>query len=308
MRGKNTAITDPARPPLKPVSPNMALNLTLAGLVSLLLGVGAVLAVDSLDGALRDPDDVLRLIGSEVIGSLPQVRDSEALGASGSAPAAVLRAAHARPGARKPSASDELASFDEAVRMLRNSIVLADAEGRLHSLLLTSAADGEGKTTTAMHLAMAHAEQGKKTLLVDADLRNPALGTRLGIAEGGPGIAGILGGETTWDEAVVQAPYLPNLYLLPAGSPAANLPELVGSNLAEIIEEAIGVYDLVIVDAPPIVGFSEPMLLAVAVDGVLMIAAAGKTNRKAAAFAVATLHRLRANLLGVVLNRVGKAR
>lgn len=305
-RGRNPAIADPARPALMPVYPDTPLNLAVAGVLSLLLGMGAVVLLDRLDGSIRDPEDVERLLGAPLLGSLPLVRSPESLAGAARSSAAMLRPGNARQTRQAEPAAHEIAEFDEAIRLLRNSLVLLDPDRRLNSVLFTSPAGGEGKTTVAMHLAMAHAEQGKRTLLVDADLRQPDLDKRLGIAEVGLGITGVVGGESSWDEAVIQAPFLPNLYLLPAGSTPGALPELAGSSLPEIIQEATRAFDLVVVDAPPIPGYAEPMQLAVAVDGVVVVAAMGKTNRQAVALTLETLRRLRANPLGVLLNRVSK--
>jgi capsular exopolysaccharide synthesis family protein len=199
-----------------------------------------------------------------------------------------------------------MSSFEEAIRMLRNSILLSDVDRCLRSILVTSAAPGEGKSTAAMHLAMAHAEQGKKTLLIDADLRQPTLDKRLGILDAGLGLSGAFVGETDWQDAVVQIPDLPNLHLLPAGSPSSRASDLIGSSIAEMLYEAVKVYDLIILDAPPILGFAEPMHLAIAVDAVVIVATARGTTRQEIRAAVSTLNRLRANLIGIVLNRLNQ--
>lgn len=103
---------------------------------------------------------------------------------------------------------------------------------------------------------------------------------------------------------MLQIAELPNLYLLPAGSPSSRASDLIGSSIAEILDEAVRVYDLVIVDAPPILGFAEPMHLAIAVDGVVIVATARGTTRQQLRAAVSTLNRLRARLIGIVLNKL----
>jgi succinoglycan biosynthesis transport protein ExoP len=304
-------VSGPALLTNKPGFPNLQLNLGLAGVLSCFLAIGTAVLLDSLDKSIRDPEEVRRLFGTELIGTLPVVKDTRSL------------AAAARRG--RPTASS-MSSFEEAIRMLRNSILLSDVDRSLRSILVTSASPGEGKSTAAMHVAMAHAEQGKKTLLIDADLRRPTLAGKLGISDAGPGLAGTLLGETDWQRAVVQVPELPNLHLLPAGSPSSRGCDVIGSSIAEVIDEAVGVYDLIIVDATPIlpesrwpeslqperrrhrlVGAAEPMHIAIAVDAVVVVASACGTNGRALRAAVATLNRLRANLIGIAINRLSPA-
>ena len=300
FQNKNIAIADSALPPAVPVFPKLKLNLILAGILSTLLGIGAVILLDSLDSTIRDPDLIRRLYQTDLIGTLPLVKDSRGLsaGAEDGAGTALVPAGDA-------ALQKALSPFEEAVRMVRNSILLSDFHGQLNSILFTSATPGEGKTTTALHLAVAHAEQGKKTLLIDADLRRPTLHKRLGVTQEN-GLANALTGDCSWKEAVAQLPAIPNLYLLPSGGSSRRAADLLGSGIADILDQAKATYDLVIIDAPPMLGFAEPMQIATAVDGVVVVAVAGETNRKAIAAVVSTLRRLKANVIGIMLNRTSK--
>jgi capsular exopolysaccharide synthesis family protein len=206
-------------------------------------------------------------------------------------------------GRAQTNASSE---FDEAVRMLRNSILLADFDRNLRSILMTSATPGEGKSTVALHLALSHAEQGKKTLIIDADLRRPTLDQKMGLTGSTVGLSAVVLNEVSWVDALIQVPYCPNLHLLAAGQTSRKVSDLLGAALPDVIDEAVRLYDLIIIDAPPILGFAEPMQIASAVDGVVVVAVAGETNRKAIGSVVSALNRLRANLLGIVLNRMSK--
>lgn len=300
FENRNTVIADAARPGAKPVFPNFRLNLALAGFLSLALAIGAAIIADSLDATVRDPEEINRLYQTDVIGTLPLVRDTSLL-ASSNRELLSLTAGLA-PSEEGPTAASG-SQFTEAVRMLRNSIVLADFDRRVRSILLTSATPGEGKSTTALHLAIANAQQGKKTLLIDADLRKPTLHKKLGITVDS-GLSTSLTGETTWEEAILPISGVPDLHLLPAGPSSRRATDLVGSGVADILDEAGRLYDLIVIDAPPILGFAEPMQLAIAVDGIVLVAVAGETNRKAIISVVSTLRRLNANLLGMVLNRI----
>jgi polysaccharide biosynthesis transport protein len=301
FQNKNTVISDLARPEASPIFPNLTLNLLIAGILSLLLGVATAILTDSLDASIN-PEEIQRLYQSELLGTLPIVKDARTLlrrGIADESPSTALSTTKAPDGAGS-------APFDEGVRMLRNSILLSDFNRSIRSLLFTSATPGEGKSTIAMHLAMAHAQQGKKTLLIDADLRRPTLDKKLNIAVAGPGLSGVILGELSWDEALLQIPSQPNLYFMPAGAASRKVSDVIGSGITDLIDEAVRVYDLVLIDAPPILGFAEPMQIAIAVDGVVLIAVAGETNRKAVSMVVGTLRRLGANLLGIVLNRTSK--
>jgi succinoglycan biosynthesis transport protein ExoP len=296
FQNSSIRIADAARPALKPVFPNYLLNVLLAMLLSTLTAVGAAVLSDLLDKTVRDPEQVARTLRTEVIGSLPLIKD----GRAGS-----LAALKDGGGERRGRDRHDLSGFGESVRTLRNSILLGNFDRHYRSLLVTSAAPGDGKTTTAANLAAAHAEQGKRTLLIDGDLRRPSVHHNFNL----PGVVGLsnaLLGEIAWREALIQTEAFPHLFILPAGPPSRRASDLVGRGLTELLEQASAEYDLVILDAPPLLGFAEPLQMATAVDGVVVVARAGRTSRKAVASVLATLNRLRAKVVGLVLNEVHK--
>ncbi len=261
FQNSSIRIADPARPALKPVYPNTTLNVLLAFLLSALGAVGGALVTDLLDKTVRDPDQVARTLRTEVIGSLPLMKGKRAglLGAL-------------KNGGGLGDEGD-LSGFSESVRTLRNSILLGNFDRHYRSLLITSAAPGEGKTTTAANLAVANAEQGKRTLLIDGDLRRPSVHRNFNL----PSVVGLsnaLLGEISWREALIPTEVLPNLHILPAGPPSRRASDLVGRGTA--------------------------------VDGVIVVARAGQTSRKAVASVLATLNRVRAKVVGLVLNEVHK--
>jgi capsular exopolysaccharide synthesis family protein len=289
-------LADPARPPVKPVFPRMGLNLALALVFSVLLAVVAAVAADTLDDTVRDPEQVSRVLGAEVIGTLPLVKDWRGR------PVELAVRQNGKPSLVLPREGDST-GYEESIRTLRNSILLADFERRLRSLLVTSAAPGEGKSTIAAHLALAHAAQGRRTLLIDGDLRRPSVHRRFGVASS-PGLSSLLVGEIFWRGAVVPSGVHPQLDLLPAGPPSRRASDLMGTSLRDLLEEAGRLYDLILVDGPPLLGFAEPLEMATAVDGVLVVARAGETSRKAVRAVLTTLRRVRAEVTGVVLNEV----
>jgi succinoglycan biosynthesis transport protein ExoP len=298
-------IADPARAAVKPVFPNMKLNIVLAFLFSTMLAVGAAVMSDVLDKSIRDPEQVVNLFKTEVIGNLPQVKSWRRrlvpARTNESGIKALARADGSDPGERKLNVT----GFEEAIRTLRNSILLGTFDRRLRSLMITSAAPAEGKTTTAVHLAIAHAQQKHKTLLIDCDMRRPGVHSKLGI---NPefGLATALQNGLQWRGKLVKLVEIPELDILPTGMSSRRAADLIGASLPRILEEALPDYDLIVIDAPPILGFSEPLQMAAAVDGVVVVALAGQTNRNAVGSALNTLQRVRANVVGLVLNEVTK--
>jgi capsular exopolysaccharide synthesis family protein len=300
FENRNVAVADSARPSSKPVFPNLKLNLLLAGALSLLLGMGTAILTDSLDTTIRDPEQVSKLFHTELLSTLPKIRD-----ASTTSKVKALLGGEDMGSAARDDQAKSFTVFEEAVRMLRNSILLGDFDRKLRSILVTSATPGEGKSTIALHLALAHAEQGKRTLLIDADLRRPTVHQKLGL-QVTTGLSSVLTGTYPWEAAVIRMPGLDTLHVLPGGPSSRRAADLVGSGITDILDDAARLYDLIVVDSPPVLGFAEPMHLATATDGVIIAASAGETNRRAINAVMSTLRRLRANVLGIVLNRASK--
>jgi succinoglycan biosynthesis transport protein ExoP len=308
FQNNNVRIADLARPATTPVLPNTKLNLLLALLISTLVAIGAAVLHDSLDTTLRDPAEASRFLGTDVIGVLPNDRNAVQLPrrpAPGGEliPLTTTNGKNGSNGHYTNGHYPSISGFEEAVRTLRNTILLSDFEHTLRSIVLTSATASEGKTTVAAHLAIANADRGRRTLLVDGDLRRPGLHVRFGLSPK-EGLSTVLTGETDWQDAVLPIEGKPNLRLLPSGPSSHRAADLIGPRLAELLDEFGKHYDLVILDSPPLLGFAECLQMATAADGVLIVTRAGVTTRKGVSAVVSALARLRANLLGVVLNQV----
>ena len=296
FQNNSIRLGDSARPPVKSVFPNIPLNILLAFVFSCLLSVGAALLSDVLDNTVRDPDELARALNVQVLGSLPLVtnwrmRISPLPATSNFAIDAVR------------SEDKGMYGFREAIRTLRNTILLADFDRRIRSIMVTSASPSEGKSTTSVHLAIAHAEQGKRTLLIDGDLRRPSIHRKFGFTATA-GLSNVLLGELNWNQVLVQPEGVPNLDILPAGPPSRRASELVGAGLADTLEEMSREYDMVIIDAPPLLGFAEALQMSACIDGVLVVARSGTTNKKALGIVVHSLRRLHVKILGLVINEV----
>jgi capsular exopolysaccharide synthesis family protein len=303
FQNNNISIADAARPTLHPVYPDTRLNLLMAFLASTLLAFGAALLLDSLDTTLRDPQEASRFLGVDVIGTMPIDKLAAQLPKSAAAVPTATIVANAVQNEKRKGYYRSASDFDEAMRTIRNTILLSDFEGRLRSIVLTSAAPSEGKTTIAAHFAIANADRGKKTLLVDADLRRPSIHSKFGLTPR-EGLSNVLTGELPWQDVVLPVEDKPNLSLLPAGPGSHRAADLIGPRLSSLLDEFAKEFDLVILDSPPLLGFAECLQIATAADGVLIISLAGDTRRRAVAEVISVLHRLRANIVGVVLNQV----
>jgi capsular exopolysaccharide synthesis family protein len=296
FQNSTARIADRARPAVAPVAPNLKLNLIAALLGAISFALLILIARDALDDSIRDPEKAARLLGTDVIGTLPAVRTWRLR---------VRRAPEGRTGLVVLGKKDETlqAGYEESIRSLRNAILLSDASHRARSLLITSAAPAEGKSTMAAHLAIAHASQNRRTLLIDCDLRRPSVHRRFKV-DGSRGLTNVLMNELTWRETLVSTGPNNSLSILPAGPPSTRAADLFGRSLEAILREASEDFDLVILDGPPLLGFAEPMQMAAIVDAVIVVARAGSTSRKQVSAVVSALRRLRANLAGVVLNQV----
>ncbi len=334
FQNSSIRIADLARPPDAPVYPRKTLYLILAFLISSVVAVCTAVLADVLDNTIRDPEQAAHALDTSVLGTLPAVKEMRRL-LNPVAPTLAAKAASIDNGdgvpslglARVPEQAESasslrrakrkhvlypasgkyegISSYEEAIRTLRHSILLPDFDRNVRSLLLTSAAPAEGKSTAIIHLAIAHAEQGKRTLIIDADLRRPSIHKKLNL-DGSRGLSNALLGELDWKDGVAGTEDWPELKVLPAGTASRRASDLIGSMMIDILDEAVKDYDLILVDAPPLLGFAETMQVATAVDGVVVMARAGQTSRRAVATVLATLKRLRANTIGLVLNEVDK--
>lgn len=190
----------------------------------------------------------------------------------------------------------------EHLRAIRSRLVRSLSEARHGTLLVTSPGRGDGKTTTAANLALLLAtEIDRRVLLVDGDLRKPAVATLFGV-HAAPGLSDVALGDAEWRDTVRPAPWN-GLAVLPSGSLITRPTEaLNGPRARAFFEQVKGEYDYVVVDAPPVLAVADAMVLAGLVDAVLLVVRAGKTNRDAVLEAVDALGK--ANLIGVALNAV----
>jgi polysaccharide biosynthesis transport protein len=273
-------IVQEAREPLSPSSPNIPLNIALGLLVGLAVGIGVAVIRSVADLRIRGAHDVIALTHAPILGGIAFDRSFS------ERPLIV----HDDP--RSPRA--------ESFRSLRTNMQFLDYGGRPHSFVFTSAIEGEGKTTTVANLAIALTDGGAKVVVVDADLRQPKLAPTMGL-EGAVGLSDVLIGRVSLDDAL-QPWGTGKLRVLPAGQIPPNPSELLGSqSMTDILKTLTDWFDIVLIDAPPLLPVSDAAILSKRTGGAVVIAAAGKTHRNQLKGALDVLHGIGADVLGLVL-------
>lgn len=194
----------------------------------------------------------------------------------------------------------------EAFRTLRTNLQFSSPDRRLQVILMTSTGPGEGKSTVMANLGAAFGQTGQKTLLVDCDLRRPNVHRIFGL-HNGPGLTSHLVGEVDLEQ-IKRDVGVTNLTIITAGPIPPNPSELLGSvAMKEFLEKVRAQYDVVLLDAPPVVAVTDAQILSPLVDGVLLTVASGETPKELAVQAKTLLEQAQANILGVVLNRINPA-
>ena len=263
LRSSNITVVDPGRVPSKPKKPNVPLYLAIALALGLFTGAGACLLIDSVDDKIQGVEDLELLYGLPLLGIMPFAKRRKGFKA--------LEAVTS-PGS----------NFTEAVRGLRTSLMLSKSGAPPKVVLITSAIAGEGKSTLAKSLAVLLAKQGKRVLLVEADLRRPRMRHDFESARQG-GLSEILaskGGAGAWMEGAMTLNDVSNLVILPAGPVPPDPAELLDSAPMRLLVEAWRLqFDLVILDGPPVLPVTDAVALAGMADTTIMVARCGLTPR-----------------------------
>jgi polysaccharide biosynthesis transport protein len=285
-------LADSARPAAKPIFPDWGKIVCLSMAFFVFACSAGVIWAELTDATAKEPGAMEGALGVPVVCSLPKVSNMElrlALGPDG------MRIA----GSRWRGLQGGF--FDEGVRHLRGYLMLSEQSHGPKSILITSALPGEGKSTLALSLAMANAEQGKRTLLIDADLRQPAI-ERIVRLDPDAGLAEVLAHRSHWSSATRSVPGRPNLSVLGSGLPLPLALALIGPQMRGILDQAVLQFDLVVLDSPPLLGCAETLELAAAAGLAVLSVRSGQTPMKSLAAAVETLRRVNVPIAGLVLN------
>jgi polysaccharide biosynthesis transport protein len=306
MKAANIRVIDPAYPPKKPDSPRVPLNLSLAMLLGLSLGIGAAFLQEHLDNSFKTAGEIERFLQLPALASVPAVQ----VATNGNGHSLYARARHMAgekyPASIVPSwnrieGNGQNTALAEAFHELRTSVLLSTAKHPPKTLLVTSAKGGEGKTTVAANLAVSLAQLGEKVLLIDADLRRPSLHNFFGVPNT-CGLVNFLTGSPDW-RSLLSHPAPIGLSVLPSGPIPPNPADLLSSEyMPALIREASKEYKFIVLDSPPLLNLADSRILATLVDGVILVVGGGITPRELVHRAYASAVDAGSHVLGATIN------
>ena len=284
----NISVLEVARPADKPSESYQARYLSFALVMGFMLGSGLALLRDWKDQKLQSAEEISAVLGLPILGQVPSMPKRQSIVARG-------QTVHLEPDS--PVA--------EAYRTIRTAVFFGAPNKKAKTILVTSSRELEGKTTLASNLAIAMAQTGQKTLLLDADFRNPMIYQFFEMNENN-GLVSLLSGTITLEKAIQSTP-IEGLELLPCRTQLINPSEIINSeNFAKLLEILSSKYDRVIIDSPPVVPVTDAQILAAICDITLLLVRAEKTTKKMSQLARDGLLSTGARILGVVVNDVSK--
>ena len=304
LKLNNVRILDAAQVPEFPFKPNLRNNMVLALLLGLMLGIGLAIGLDALDNTVKSQQDVESILRAPFLGLLPVIDTNTQRG--------VAKAPPPKKGGDLLAAQRERDLFvmynpksqsAECARFIRTNLMFMSPDRPLKTMVLTSPSPQEGKTTTAVSLAITMAQAGSRTLIVDTDMRRPRLHRVFGLTNEA-GLSSAIVGEASLDD-VIQRTEAENLDILTCGPLPPNPAEILHTaRFSEVLEELKSRYDRIIFDAPPVGAVTDPVILGTQLDGALLIVKCQKTSKDMARLGMRSLEDANVNVLGVVLNDV----
>ncbi len=274
-------------------------NFIIGGVAGFVIGFAFAFVYEMLDTSIRGIDDVLRYVGLEVIGTIPKMKFTRRRGHRRGV--YVTLTDDEQTDACIVTQHDPKSPISEAYRALRTNFQFATIQEKPRVLMVTSAVPGEGKTTTAVNLAVTFADSGVRVLLIDTDLRRPHVHHVLKM-ERGRGLADVLR-EGVDFRGVIRPTRVENLSIISSGRVPPNPSELIGSTrMQQLMMQLRGEFDLIICDAPSIHVVTDPVLLAMHMDTVLLVVSAGYARRETIFLARKRLDAAQCPIAGVVLN------
>jgi succinoglycan biosynthesis transport protein ExoP len=292
IMASNIQVVDQAELPTKSFKPNKPLNLLLAAVVGLFLGVGLAFFFEYLDNTVKTPEDVEQLIRLPSFGMIPEMSyEKRKRLESSSYPVELITFGHPK------------SMLAEAYRNIRTSILLSFSERAPKKIVISSPNPIEGKTTTVINTAIALSQTGAQVIIIDTDMRKPRIHKIFDEANG-VGLSNFLSGHAEL-ESIIKKTDIPNLSYIPSGPIPPNPSELIGSNLFKSMMQSLEErFDHIVLDSPPVLGFADSVILSTSVDGVILVVLGGKTPRETLQRAKEALHHVNAKILGVVINRI----
>ncbi|HUP88762.1 MAG TPA: polysaccharide biosynthesis tyrosine autokinase, partial [Longimicrobiales bacterium] len=310
VQDPSVRVVDPAITPLKPIQPDKPLDLMLALILGIALGGSVAFVRENLDTTIHTREELQLESGTvPVLGLIPRIRDTAGTNGSRRMPWPMRTTSVATSAellrARLVAGRNPRGSASEAYRALRTNLTFAQPDKPPRTLVFTSAAPGDGKSTSSSNLAITLAQQGLRSILIDADMRRGTMHDAFG-TDPRPGLSDYLLGGPSLDH-VIRHVALEGVAIdfIPIGTTPPNPAELLASTrMQALLEHLEGQYDAVIFDAPPLNVVTDAAVLGARTDGVIMVVRAGVTDRSAVRFAFDQLKAVHARVLGCVLNDV----
>ena len=191
----------------------------------------------------------------------------------------------------------------EAFRTLRTNIQFSSLDNELKSIVVTSSGSGEGKSTILSNLAITMAESGKRVIIVDCDLRKPSIHKKMGVTNS-VGLTNVLVQNMLKEDCIVESP-VKNLYILTSGPVPPNPAELLGTKkMRDFIEELKNEFDVILIDAPPVLAVTDAQILSTIADGVIFVASYGEAQKNALVDAKQLIDKVGGKIIGIVFNKV----
>ncbi|MGB8013859.1 MAG: polysaccharide biosynthesis tyrosine autokinase [Terriglobales bacterium] len=300
LRSNNFRIIDAARVPTAPSEPNIPRNLLFALVLGVISGVGMAFLLENMDNTVRTPEQATALSALPSLGMIPLGSKSGNHGPTGKR----LALTASKEAVETVTQIRPQSQMAESYRALRTSLLLSNLGAPPKVIMVTSARPQEGKTTTSINTAIVLAQKGVRVLLIDADLRRPSVHKTLGM---GPrsGLSNVLTGSATLQQTITTSPILPNLFIMPAGTPPPNPAELLAStNMRDLIAELRGMYDHIVIDTPPTLSVTDAVVLSPRADATILVIRSGQTTKQALRRARDILTQVNAHVAGVLLNAV----
>lgn len=284
----NISVLEVARPEDKPTSPNKPRTMALALVLGLMLGLGLAFAREWTDHRLRTAEEVMGALQLPVLGVVPHMAGKVSI---------VERGQNVR--------LQPMSETAEAYRTIRTAVFFAAPGEEMKTILVTSPAPGDGKTTSASNLAITLAQAGHRTLLLDADFRKPSQHKIFQI-DPKVGLSSVIAGQVKLREAVRQTE-TPGLYVLPCGPIPPNPSEILnGKRFAQVMEVLCNAFDRIVLDSPPVMPVTDARILAASADLTILVLRADKSTERLSRHARDGLLSVGANILGIVVNDISK--
>jgi succinoglycan biosynthesis transport protein ExoP len=300
LRSNNFRIIDAARVPTSPSEPNIPRNLSFALVLGIISGVGLAFVLENMDNTVRTPEQAQTISGLPSLGMIPLGSKSGNHGPTGKR----LALTASKEVVETVTQVRPQSQMAESYRALRTSLLLSNLGAPPKVIMVTSARPQEGKTTTSINTSIVLAQKGVRVLLIDADLRRPSVHKTLGM---GPrsGLSNVLTGSATVQQTITVSPILPNLFIMPAGTPPPNPAELLASaHMRELITELRDQYDHIVIDTPPTLSVTDAVVLSPRADATILVIRSGQTTKQALRRARDILMQVNAHVAGVLLNAV----